>query len=789
MIFFARIFAVRVRGAVGRFADSAMGVDFWRRACSVWVSVVMVLTSLPLSVLVPSGVAYAAAADAVLTGVPTGSSNVTSISVTVGSDNSVTHYKYTLREADSCTGAVFTGAGVPIATAISADIVALPDGPFTLCVAGSTDNSTFDTASPTAATWTKDTAVPTISAATYHSSAITVTMSENVAVSGTKTGTDFTITGGGAPTVSSYAISNSTVTLTLDAAIADGSTVTLAYAKNSTAANRITDTAGNELAAVSSQSVTGKSVSISAVSTDDYINDAEDENSVAISGSSINVGSGVTITVAVDGSGTDVNKTGTTDSDGDWSVTLTSDEVKALDTATPPADGDVITITASAAGGGSNGTRTVIYDTTTPSGRLSPVSDGYVNAAEDDSSVQVFFRPDRDTASMTTTTISDGTDSLTAKTLTAGYRATDKISDTMRTLALDDQDEFGAGIDISGNILAIGAPNDDTGGQNRGAVYLIKDSDNDGDFSDAAAADITIISNSTNGISLGNLSYFGESVAFNDDRSVLAVGATNASGGGAVFLIASGGDNWASIQSADVTKLDNATGGLSIADTYQFGSDVAFADNGYLIVGAPNPTSADGLGYLLGKVFILKDKNSDGDYADTGERVILTNTTPGLSFIGVGEKFGYSVDAESGVLAVGAPLEGTGGDDEGMVVLIDDGGDNWASVQATDVKKLYGGVHGVPDIGNIILYNQFGSGVALEQQHDGLLLVAGSQRYIYGNYRGAIHTIKDINGDGDYGDTGEFATLKNGTHNLSIDTDDYFGASVAIERRHHRRRC
>ena len=161
--------------------------------------------------------------------------------------------------------------------------------------------------------------------------------------------------------------------------------------------------------------------------------------------------------------------------------------------------------------------------------------------------------------------------------------------------------------------------------------------------------------------------------------------------------------------------------------------------------------------------------------------MILTNTTPGLSFIGVGEKFGYSVDAESGVLAVGAPLEGTGGDDEGMVVLIDDGGDNWASVQATDVKKLYGGVHGVPDIGNIILYNQFGSGVALEQQHDGLLLVAGSQRYIYGNYRGAIHTIKDINGDGDYGDTGEFATLKNGTHNLSIDTDDYFGASVAID--------
>ena len=78
-----------------------------------------------------------------------------------------------------------------------------------------------------------DTTVPTISSAHYNGTAIVLTMSENVAVSGTKTGGDFTVTGGGAPTVSSYTISGSTVTLTLSTAITAGSTVTLAYAKNS----------------------------------------------------------------------------------------------------------------------------------------------------------------------------------------------------------------------------------------------------------------------------------------------------------------------------------------------------------------------------------------------------------------------------------------------------------------------------------------------------------------------------------------------------------------------------
>ena len=186
-----------------------------------------------------------------------------------------------------------------------------------------------------------DNTVPTISSAVYNSSTITLTMSEDVAVSGTKTGGDFTVTGGGAPTVSSYTISGSTVSLTLSAAIPSGSTVTLAYAQNATEANRITDIAGNELAAVSSQSVTDKALFVSAVSTDDYINDAEDESSLTISGTATGIADSTSISVAVDGSGTDVTKT-TTVSSNAWSVSLTSAQVKALDAATPDADGEEI---------------------------------------------------------------------------------------------------------------------------------------------------------------------------------------------------------------------------------------------------------------------------------------------------------------------------------------------------------------------------------------------------------------------------------------------------------------
>ena len=75
-----------------------------------------------------------------------------------------------------------------------------------------------------------------------------------------------------------------------------------------------------------------KTLTISDVSTDNYINASEDDSALTISGVSTGFGSGATVTVGVDGSGTDISgKTGTTDIHGDWSVSLTAAEVQALD--------------------------------------------------------------------------------------------------------------------------------------------------------------------------------------------------------------------------------------------------------------------------------------------------------------------------------------------------------------------------------------------------------------------------------------------------------------------------
>ena len=220
-------------------------------------------------------------------------------------------------------------------------------------------------------------------------------MSENVSVSGTKTGSDFTVTGGGDPTVSSYTISDSTVTLTLSSAIAFGSTVTLAYAKNGTAANRITDTAGNELAAVSAQDVFGKKIFISAVADDDYISAAEDDSAVLITGTSTNLTTGTTITITIDDSDADTDAdltfTATTDSSGIWttaSTDLTAVRLVALD------EGG-LTITASATGA-DDGTRTVVYD------RTAPTAPTALDLAADD-----------DTGSSSTDNITDTTTDLT----------------------------------------------------------------------------------------------------------------------------------------------------------------------------------------------------------------------------------------------------------------------------------------------------------------------------------------------------------------------------------------
>ena len=167
----------------------------------------------------------------------------------------------------------------------------LADGSVTLCVKGRDDAGNYQS-TPTTTTWTKDTTAPTISSGYYNGTAVVLTMSEPVYGALTAgnfkvddDGTELTATA--VAMASSASAASATVTLTMPSAIVDGSTVKAFYTQGT---NRVKDAAGNDLATLAKASgvtLIGKSVTISAVATDDYINATEDNSAVLIAGTSV----------------------------------------------------------------------------------------------------------------------------------------------------------------------------------------------------------------------------------------------------------------------------------------------------------------------------------------------------------------------------------------------------------------------------------------------------------------------------------------------------------------------
>ena len=201
--------------------------------------------------------------------------------------------------------------------------------------------------------FTYDPTVPTVSSVGANGTKLLVTMSENVWAATAPTAADFSIAGG-TMTISSISGIASTAatatnwfTITLSAATAG--TETLSYTQNS--GRLLKDTGGNTLASFTGTAVNTPSLVLTTpISTDGYVTDAEDENTLTISGTSAALSTGTTVTVTFDGAGTDITSgvTGTVGSDGTWSASITSTQLKALDAATPAAAGETIAVTATA---------------------------------------------------------------------------------------------------------------------------------------------------------------------------------------------------------------------------------------------------------------------------------------------------------------------------------------------------------------------------------------------------------------------------------------------------------
>lgn len=181
----------------------------------------------------------------------------------------------------------------------------------------------------------------------------------------------------------------------------------------------------------------------------------------------------------------------------------------------------------------------------------------------------------------------------------------------------DSNDKLGYSVAIHNGIVAVGAINDDDLGTNSGAVYIF----------DALTGEELFKFTASDGASGDR---FGSSVAI--DKGILAVGAPNDDGladnSGSVYLL----DISTGVELFKITGSD----GDPIDDW--FGSTIAF-DNGILAVGV---SEDDSYGTRSGSTYLFD--------ASTGIQLFNLTASDRMP----GDRFGYSLSLNDGILAVGA---------------------------------------------------------------------------------------------------------------------------------------
>ncbi len=212
-------------------------------------------------------------------------------------------------------------------------------------------------------------------------------------------------------------------------------------------------------------------------------------------------------------------------------------------------------------------------------------------------------------------------------------------------------DAFGTAAAVSQDTVLIGAPGEDTEGDNAGAAYVFArnqgGADNWGQIRKITANDGAANDN------------FGIAVALDHDN--LVVGATGESSNtGAAYLFArnqGSADNW-----GQITKLTASDG----AGSDQFGAAVAL-QNDAVVVGAPGEDdfgSAAGAGYLF-------ERNNGG--ADMWGQTIKI----GLSGLEANDGFGSFVGMNENTLVLGAQGDDDQATDAGAAYLYHRNGTAW----------------------------------------------------------------------------------------------------------------
>lgn len=262
--------------------------------------------------------------------------------------------------------------------------------------------------------------------------------------------------------------------------------------------------------------------------------------------------------------------------------------------------------------------------------------------------------------------------------------------------------EFGLGLAIDGDLVAIGARNDDSAGpRNAGAVHLFERSGLNWFFRQELVA-----SDASNALNLGD--------ELDLEEGLLLAGTASGSGqgqlSGVAYVFEDVGGTW--LETAKLTASDGSAFAL-------FGSAVALDDR-TAFVGAPE---ADPLALDSGAVYVFEEVG--GSWTETQ---VLVPSGGGT----VSQNFGSSLAAEAGRLFVAAIEEtNVNGNAAGAVYVFESQGGAW-----NETARI------LPAVGQDA--DRFGSDLAV----DGDVLLVGAENRLdpISGLRGAAYVFRDVSG-------------------------------------------
>ena len=305
---------------------------------------------------------------------------------------------------------------------------------------------------------------------------------------------------------------------------------------------------------------------------------------------------------------------------------------------------------------------------------------------------------------------------------------------------------FGSAVALDGDVLAVGAPDEDAGGTvDSGAVYIFHR--NTGGKEGWGLVKRLSLNDSDQNYNHG----FGTSVAVSGDIAVVGAPGEIVYGdvsAGAIYIYyrhQGGTDNWGRVKREIRTV-------RSAGDW--FGASVAAA-SGILVAGSPGEDTAAGGD---GGASYVYSRN----YGGTDNWGLVKKLTPGNGE--AGDAFGSSVTVSGGTVVVGAPHASSGMVDNAGAVFVfsrDHGGaGNWGEVK--DISLGLFNAHG---------NDFFGGSVAL---HNDVLAVGAEGDDSAGTQAGAAYVYHRDQGGADNWGKVRRLTASDG------DAYDYFGRSVGV---------